>query len=1129
MAGKYKEALASLNTQQRTAVTHINGPVLVIAGPGTGKTQLLTTRIAHILATTDTSPENILCLTFTDSAVATMRERLNNLIGKAAYDVTISTYHSFGSDLIRRHPDYFMERSDMQAADDLTIDTIFREIIAQLPYGNPLKYADNYIGDIKTLVSDAKKAVLSPADMRAIAKQNETFLSMASPVVTDCLGSMGRMDKKAIPLFEILRGKLNALASEQPVPARNVTPLAQQALQTLDGAVAEALESGKQTPLTTWKNDWLEKDSDGNFIMADKRVQQKLQAAATIYEQYQRELQARRLFDYDDMILQPIQALEEHADFRYSLQERYLYVLLDEFQDTSGAQFRLVELLSDSPVHEGRPDVLAVGDDDQAIYAFQGAQYSNMLQFKKTYRDVLPVPLTKNYRSQPGILHTARGIAEQIEERLHHHFAEIEKVLTAEAQPAPKTIVERREAKSDIAQFGWITKRITELIQDGMPLQEIAVIAPQHKYLEPLTAFLHQAHIPLRYEKRENVLDDPAVIELLRMSELVLALGASQYGVADSIWPEVLSYACWELPTSLIWELSWQAHDQKTDWTNTLLAHQQLKPVALFFIRLSTLAGSESLETILDYLIGTTQLLLGEPEPLNAYQSPFYAHYFGEPAAAAGLQAAQQVLPLTEPDMRFGTFWQLLTHLTILRARLRSYRTDDLPTLRLQDFIEFVRAHRAASIKILNTSPHQEATDAVQVMTAFKAKGQEFQAVFVLACNDEAWGTKARGRGNHLSLPQNLQFIRYAGASNDERLRLFYVALTRAKSQLYLLSYTNTYDGKPTSHLRYLDEHVDEQNNTVSPLLPESSQQVLAAADDARPPEANELATYWQQRHQLALNEQGLKSLIQARLGIYQLSPTDIGEFTDIVHSGPEAFLMYKLLRFPRAPTPEVQYGNAIHETLHWVHVYNKNNAHLPDASAVIATFTSNLRSKRLSELSTEQFLKRGTPVLTAYLQQRVATISSDNECEYSFRNEGVFINDVHLSGKIDKLIIDRKNKTIVIVDYKTGKAHRKWQREVKLHKYRQQLYTYKILVERSHSFAGYKVTDAYVEFVEPDEDGVIQELHLNFDAQELQQLEQLAEAVWRNIHAIRLPDISAYHQDLSGIEAFEHDLIESK
>ena len=194
--GAYEKALAGLNEAQKLAVTTTEGPVLVIAGPGTGKTQLLTTRIAYILANTDALPQNILCLTFTDSAAVTMRERLSGMIGQAAYDVTISTYHAFGSDLIRRFPEYFADNPDLQPIDDLGIDGIFREIIEALPFSNPLKYADAYVRDIKSLVSDAKRALLTPEDVRTVARQNLEYIAVASPIVADVLGDLVRVSKK---------------------------------------------------------------------------------------------------------------------------------------------------------------------------------------------------------------------------------------------------------------------------------------------------------------------------------------------------------------------------------------------------------------------------------------------------------------------------------------------------------------------------------------------------------------------------------------------------------------------------------------------------------------------------------------------------------------------------------------------------------------------------------------------------------------------------------------------------------------------------------------------------------------------------------------------------------------------
>ena len=168
-----------------------------------------------------------------------------------------------------------------------------------------------------------------------------------------------------------------------------VLALVQLFAQELAEAVDKAEETGTTTALTAWKNAWLAKDGQGAFVVDGERANHKLLAAADIYADYLNELKKRNLFDYDDMILRAVHALETNADLRFTLQERYLYILLDEFQDTNAAQLRLVELLTDNPVHEGRPNVLAVGDDDQALYAFQGADYSHLLQFQRMYRDVL--------------------------------------------------------------------------------------------------------------------------------------------------------------------------------------------------------------------------------------------------------------------------------------------------------------------------------------------------------------------------------------------------------------------------------------------------------------------------------------------------------------------------------------------------------------------------------------------------------------------------------------------------------------------------------------------------------------------------------------------------------------------
>jgi DNA helicase II / ATP-dependent DNA helicase PcrA len=1099
----YQQAFASLNAAQRKAVTTTEGPVLVIAGPGTGKTQLLTTRAAHILQTTDAQAHNILCLTFTDSAAHNMRERLSGLIGGEAHKVHIGTYHSFGSDLIRRFPDFFTDFAEREPVDDLDTDQIIRQILAALAYDNPLA-SDIYLRDIKQIISEAKQGNLSPEDLRSVAEVNLSFIEKTSSLAGQIFGGMARLSAKDAGRFEKFAQEVAPLAQNDG-SVIGVLPLEAHMLNDLRISLEVFATNGKTPSLREWKDKWLAKNADGNFVVEGERTNRKLIAAANIYAQYQKLLASQNKYDYDDMIIQAVHTLEKNAELRYNLQEQYLYLMLDEFQDTNGVQMRLVELLTDNPVHEGRPNVLAVGDDDQAIYAFQGADHSHMLRFAEIYRDVATIPLTENYRSHPDILHTAEAISSQIEQRLTHSIDHIDKTLKASNTKLPKqAVVERREATSDVAMYAWVASQIKQLVNNGMPAHDIAVLAPRHKHLEPLVAFLHQQKLNVSYEKRENVLDNPAIQQITTMSELVIALANNDQNKASHLWPQVLSYDFWQLPTKNLWQLSWEINDQRSDWTNALLEDETLQPVALFFIRLSQISNAESCETMIDALIGTSPLQI---EVDNTYVSPFYDYYFGASSQQENL----------------GDFWQVLSNLTVLRERLRAHlRGTDHPTL--HNYIDFINAMRASKLKIINTNPHQEASDAIQIKTAFKAKGEEFNAVFMLSVQDDAWGRKARSQSAKIALPANLRFIRHAGADDDERLRLLFVAMTRARSQLYMVSHDSDYGGKAHPRLAYLNEHGDE-----SPLLPAAMQKILPV-DDGKAgqiePNTSSLSAFWSQRHTDNLDESSLRELLADRLQRYQLSPTHVGSFTDIERQGPQYFLLNTLLRFPSAPIPAGAFGNAIHETLQWIHQQNKSSGQLPQTATINKIFAKRLASQGLNPEQTEHYLQRGQNALLAYLNQRQDSFKPTNQHEYNFRSEGVTLGEVRLGGKIDKLVIDPEQKTIEIVDFKTGKPSQKWYSDTKLHRYRQQLYLYKALVEGSNTFKDYRVTAAYLEFVEPDEQGNINILHLDFNAEEEKHIQALAKAIWQQIHSLDIPDISNYPATLAGIKQFEQDLI---
>lgn len=1110
----FKEEYARLNEAQRAAVDHIDGPILVIAGPGTGKTQLLSARVANILQKTDSLPQNILCLTFTESGAANMRERLTRFIGQAAYDVTISTYHAFGGDLISRFPEYFAETRMQNPVDELGKHQLLQNIVEGLSYTNPLKQVQHHLGDLISTISEVKRALLTAVDLRALADENAVFITRGSEQTTRIFETFTTMPRKleiAAAFFEQTKEQLQLLIPDHAAIAP-FEPLARVAYDELEIALQQAEEQHKTTPLTKWKNTWLAKNESGQFIIAGDLQNRRITALADVFEKYQVALETHGWYDFDDMIIRAVAALETHADLRFTLQEQYLYILLDEFQDTNHSQLRLIELLTDNPVHEGRPNVMAVGDDDQAIYAFQGAQYSNMLDFYKTYRDVTVINLTENYRSHHDVLATAHNVAEQISARLHHNFEDMSKTLESARSDLPDPHIARFEFLSNIAEYSWIAHRVAKLIKEGVQPHEIAVLAPGHKYLTALVPYLNAEEIPVRYEKRENILEAPTVKQLVSMSKLILALAANNQQLANTLWPEILSFDFWQIPISEIWKMSWKISDnsEHPTWSQAMLDEPLFRGPGLFFLSLAAKADIESCEVMLDYLIGTETLETNEPE-LKHIQSPFRGFYTN---ADAQVQYPER-------------FYETLSHLTVLRAKLREYQATQEASLRLRDLINYIALYEDAGERIINTSPYNQQANAVQLMTVFKAKGLEFEHVFLPSFQDEVWGNAAQGNRNKLTLPPNLAPIRHAGTTEDEKLRLLFVAITRAKFGLYLTSATQNYAGKATKRLKYIDEQEQPDGTVKAMVLPEKYQ--LIQVTDHEAPTLAQLELDWHERHTNSKAIAELQSLLRERITTYQLSPTHLNAFIDVEYGGPEQFFFNTILRFPQAPSINSQFGNAIHETLEWIQHRVDDESVIPVIQDITAYFTTRIRSKKLSEPQTELEIERGEKALSAYIAKKGSIFKPGDKAERNFRNEGVFIGDAHLSGKIDRMEIDKEAKTITVVDYKTGKSYGKWESTTKLHKYRQQLYCYKMLIEGSHTFKGYTVTAGRLEFIEPDQEHHINALEINFNDTELARIKQLLEKMWQHVTQLTFPDISNYDQTLSGMKQFEDDLLDDK
>src|SRR3954469_10719048 len=301
-----EQYLADLNPAQREAVVTTEGPLLVIAGAGSGKTRVLTYRVAHLIRSCGVKPNEVLAITFTNRAAAEMRHRLERLMGGTARAIWILTFHSACGRILRKEAPRLGYKSTFTIYDSADQLRVVKQCLEELER-DPKRFVPR---GIHTQISNAKNQLVSPEEYRA---RVSSFY---------------------------------------------------------DQTVADA------------------------------------------YELYQRKLFASNAVDFDDMLFLCVRVLEEFPDARAHWQKAFRYVLVDEYQDTNHAQYRLLQLLA-----EQHHNVCAVGDPDQSIYAFRGADIGNILDFEKDFPDTKVIPLEQNYRSTNSILGAANAVIKNNRER----------------------------------------------------------------------------------------------------------------------------------------------------------------------------------------------------------------------------------------------------------------------------------------------------------------------------------------------------------------------------------------------------------------------------------------------------------------------------------------------------------------------------------------------------------------------------------------------------------------------------------------------------------------------------------------------------------------------------------------
>ena len=555
---KFLEELDKLNPEQRLAVDTIDGPVMVIAGPGSGKTQILTLRVANILRLTDVSPSNILCLTFTDAAAKNMQERLSRFLGSEAYKVHIHTFHGFCSSIINTHPDRFVERFGLNARpiEDYTRLELFKKIIGAESITNPLtrEVFDQglmYLKGINKSIGTLKKAGIEAKDFDVIIQNLELEIEVLKqflPSIIEATNLLLNKKENKLKFHELIRLLAQDMNSAGDLITQKTGTKDRFSYVVDLGLVLTAklkeLDDGSTT-LTKIKEylaKQLKKDKSNNDILSIESKLPRFKGLVAINYKYTEEMYKNSYYDFDDMILEVTNALQTDNELKLNLIEKYQYILVDEFQDTNGSQFNLIFELIDSEFNDDQPNIMVVGDDDQSIYKFQGATTQNIKEFFDKYSPV-PISLQKNYRSSHCIVESSRSLANKLEEKITSIIPGLTKEITAHNH-IPDSEIHKLKFDSQLEEYYYISNKIKELIDSGVSPSEIGVLSRKHSQLETLTESLKFFGVPVNYERGNNVMNNPKIRQLTIMMEFVDSLNSVDQYEKEYLLPEILAFDC---------------------------------------------------------------------------------------------------------------------------------------------------------------------------------------------------------------------------------------------------------------------------------------------------------------------------------------------------------------------------------------------------------------------------------------------------------------------------------------------------------------------------------------------------------------------------------------------------------
>jgi DNA helicase-2/ATP-dependent DNA helicase PcrA len=1000
---KFTEAYQQLNPQQRIAVDTIEGPVMVIAGPGTGKTQILAARIGKILLDTDALPENILCLTYTDAGAIAMRRRLQQFIGADAYKVNFYTFHAFCNDVIQDNLSLF-EKNSLDAISELENIQLFKTLIDQFQKNNPLK---RYRGDVYFEVNNLRNL----------------FSSM----------------KKEGWTPDFINLKIEEYLKDLP---------------TRDEFVYK--RKYKQFNAGDLKLDKIEEEKE--------RIK-KLQAAVNEFNNYQQLMRQHSRYDFDDMINWVIKVFEENKNVLAGYQEKFQYILVDEFQDTSGTQNRLVQLLIN---YWELPNVFVVGDDDQSIYRFQGANVENMLDFAHKYStDLKTVVLTNNYRSTQPILDISKTLINKNMERLVKQIEGLSKDLVAantniNQLTHPPEIIEYNAVRDEMA---GITHKIFDLLQEGILPGKIAIIYKENKYGEELAAYFRLKGIPVYSKRNINLLVQPFTKKLIELLRYLNAEHDTPYG-GDEMLFEILHYDFYQIPPIEIAKITVEVNSKKYGGEPTsirrLLADKAKTPAQNLFDK-GLNEGLKKISTIIEQLIGDVPNVTLPQLFENIIQKGAVLNY------------------IMKSDDKI-TLMQLLTALFDFIKEEASRN----PFLGLSGLIDIIDLMEKENLPLPMTQV-AGSDKGVNLLTAHGSKGLEFEYVFFAGVNASSWEKKRKPGGGY-KLPDTM-FSSLPNAADDEEFRrLFYVALTRAEKHLAISYAKYKNDGKEMEPSMFIAEIQEAHHLTVQKITV-SDEEMLKF----------QLLQFTAQAPEIEKTEE---DFITALLDKFVMNVTALSAYLNC----PLGFYYKNLIRIPSGKSENLEFGSAIHHALEKLFrkMQDGGKETFPSKEEMMADFKWYM-DKHRENFTKEAFARRmeyGDEVLRNYYDKYINSWNKVVAVERNIR--GVMVSGVPLKGKLDKL--EFNGKEINVVDYKSGdidkalpKTKGPSDKDPNGGDYWRQAVFYKILID-NYTQKDWKVISTEFDFIEPDKKKEYRKEKIIISPADIETVKQQIATVWEKI-----------------------------